>query len=155
MNEEYKYTILLIEDNPGDVRLTQEFLKDNKHLNKLFAVFDGDEGMKYLRKEEPYHNEPFPSLVILDLNLPKKNGFEVLKEIKTDKQLKHLPVIILTSSESENDIQQCYDLHANCYISKPVDFENFAKLFNSLIDFWCRMARVPKVIDNKNLFNGQ
>lgn len=155
MNEEQKYTILLIEDNPGDVRLTQEFLKDNKHLNKLFAVFDGDEGIKYLRKQEPYQNEPFPSLVILDLNLPKKNGFEVLKEIKSDKELKHLPVIILTSSEAETDIQLCYDLHANCYISKPVDFEDFAKLFNSLIDFWCRMARVPKALDNKNLFNGQ
>ncbi len=154
MAEEVKYRILLIEDNPGDVRLTQEFLKDNKHLEKLFAVHDGDEGIKYLRKQTPYENEPTPSIVILDLNLPKKNGFEVLKEIKTDAELRYLPVIILTSSESENDIQQCYDLHANCYISKPVDFESFSKLFNSLIDFWCRMARIPrysdKVLNNHN-----
>jgi DNA-binding response OmpR family regulator len=104
-----------------------------------------------LRKEGVYAEELSPSLVILDLNLPKKNGFEVLKEIKTDTELKYLPVIILTSSESESDIQLCYDLHANCYISKPVDFENFSKLFNSLIDFWCRMARIPINNDRKLL----
>jgi len=154
MAEEVKYRILLIEDNPGDVRLTQEFLKDNRHLEKIFAVYDGDEGMKYLRKEGVYADELTPSLVILDLNLPKKNGFEVLKEIKTDAELKYLPVIILTSSESESDIQLCYDLHANCYISKPVDFESFSKLFNSLIDFWCRMARIPRYSD-KTLNNNQ
>jgi CheY-like chemotaxis protein len=151
MSNGTRYTILLIEDNPGDVRLTQEFLKDNIYLEKIFVVNDGDEGMKYLRKEGVYAEELSPSLVILDLNLPKKNGFEVLKEIKTDTELKYLPVIILTSSESESDIQLCYDLHANCYISKPVDFENFSKLFNSLIDFWCRMARIPINNDRKLL----
>lgn len=149
MSEILKHTVLLIEDNPGDVRLTQEFLSDNPNINKLVAILDGDEGLKYLKQEGIYANEKLPSIVILDLNLPKKNGFEVLKEIKTDLTLKHLPVIVLTSSESETDIQKCYNLHANCYISKPVDFENFSKLFNSLINFWCRIAKVPKTIEKK------
>ena len=144
MSDINKHIILLIEDNPGDVRLTQEFLKGNPHIEKLVAIQDGDEGLQFLKQEGKYKQEELPSIVILDLNLPKKNGFEVLKEIKTDATLRYLPVIVLTSSESEVDILQCYDLHVNCYISKPVDYEKFSLLFNSLINFWCRIARVPK-----------
>ena len=132
MSDINKHIILLIEDNPGDVRLTQEFLKGNPHIEKLVAIQDGDEGLQFLKQEGKYKQEELPSIVILDLNLTKKNGFEVLKEIKTDATLRYLPVIVLTSSESEVDILQCYDLHVNCYISKPVDYEKFSLLFNSL-----------------------
>ena len=143
MPEQNKYHILLVEDNPGDVRLTQEFIKDNPLLDTFSAVPDGEQAMKYLRCEPPYADATIPNLIILDLNLPKKNGFEVLEEIKTDAHLKHIPVIVLTSSESDVDILKCYDLYANCYISKPVDYEVFVRQFSMLLDFWCRVAHIP------------
>jgi two-component system, chemotaxis family, response regulator Rcp1 len=150
MSEEIsKYEILLVEDNPGDVRLTMELLKNHPYLENLQIVYDGEEAIRFLRKQDKYSETTTPNLVILDLNLPKKNGLEVLKEIKSDKELKHIPVIVLTSSEAETDIMNSYELYANCYITKPVDFQTFAKQFNILLDFWCRLARIPKNVEKK------
>jgi two-component system, chemotaxis family, response regulator Rcp1 len=145
----YKYNILLVEDNPGDVRLTKEFLYDNPYLNNLEVVFDGEEAIRLLKKTNEYTNAELPNLIILDLNLPKKNGIEVLREIKTDETLKHIPVVVLTSSESDTDIIESYELYANCYISKPVNFENYSLLFNKMLYFWCGLARIPRNIDKK------
>ena len=145
--------ILLVEDNPGDVRLIVEVLKENKVLNNLHVVEDGVEAMAFLRREGKYadarsHPEnrgaPRPDLILLDLNLPKKNGCEVLAEIKQDSNLKRIPVVVLTISEAEQDILRTYDLHANCYITKPVDLEQFIKVVKSIEDFWLTIVKLPK-----------
>jgi CheY-like chemotaxis protein len=136
--------ILLVEDNPGDVRLTREALKDSKLNNNLHVVNDGLEALAFLRKEGKYINAPRPDLILLDLNLPKKNGRDVLTEIKEDPDLKRIPVVILTTSSAEEDIIKSYNSHANCYITKPVDFEQFIKVVKKIEDFWFTIVKLPK-----------
>jgi len=135
--------ILLIEDNPGDVRLTIEALKESKILNNLHVAVDGIEAMSYLNREGKFKDEPRPDLIILDLNLPKKDGREVLEEIKEDESLKKIPVVILTTSEAEQDIIKSYELHANCYITKPVNMDQFIKVVKSIGDFWFSIVILP------------
>ena len=135
--------ILLIEDNPGDVRLTIEALKESKIINNLNVVYDGIEALSYLQKEGIYKDKPRPDLIILDLNLPKKDGREVLGEIKSEDSLKQIPIVILTTSEAEEDIIKSYELHANCYITKPVNMEQFIKVVKSVGDFWFSIVMLP------------
>ncbi|HIE43804.1 MAG TPA: response regulator [Candidatus Omnitrophica bacterium] len=135
--------ILLVEDNPGDVRLTQEALKDAKMLNELHVVEDGEETLAFLRQEGKYADAPRPDIILLDLNLPRKDGREVLAELKKDEDLKSIPVVILTTSKAEEDILKTYDLHANCYITKPVDMEQFIKIVKSIKDFWLTIVKLP------------
>jgi len=135
--------ILLVEDNPGDVRLTREALKEGGILTNLSVVQDGVEALAYLRQVEPYAGQIRPDLVLLDLNLPRKNGNEVLREIKLDGDLRRIPVVILTTSKAERDVFKSYDLHANCYIHKPVDFEQFTKAVRSIEDFWFSLVMLP------------
>jgi chemotaxis family two-component system response regulator Rcp1 len=135
--------ILLVEDNPGDVRLTVEALRDSKVQNKLYVTKDGMEATAFLRGEGRYADAPRPDLILLDLNLPKKNGPEVLAEIKEDPALKHIPVVILTSSKAEEDIIKTYNLHANCYINKPIDLEQFMMVVKSIRDFWLTIVKLP------------
>lgn len=135
--------ILLIEDNPGDVRLTIEALKESKIINNLHVVDDGIEAMSYLKKERIYKDMPRHDLIILDLNMPKKDGREVLGELKSDDWLKQIPIIILTTSEAEEDIIKSYELHANCYITKPVNMEQFIKVVKSVGVFWFSIVMLP------------
>ena len=135
--------ILLVEDNPGDARLAQEALKDSKMINKLHHVEDGVEAMAFLRKQGRFKGVPRPDLILLDLNLPKKDGREVLKEIKDDENLRRIPVVILTISRDEEDVLRTYNLHANCFITKPIDLNQFMKV-KSIEDFWLSIVRLPK-----------
>ena len=135
--------ILLIEDNPGDVRLTLEALKESKIINNLQVVEDGIEALSYLKKDGNYKDKPRPDLIILDLNLPKKDGREVLGEIKSEDSLKQIPIVILTTSEAEEDIIKSYELHANCYITKPVNMEQFVKVVKSVGEFWFSIVMLP------------
>jgi two-component system, chemotaxis family, response regulator Rcp1 len=135
--------VLLVEDNPGDVRLTKEALKEGKLLNQLTVVGDGVEALSFLRKEGRYADALQPELILLDLNLPKKDGREVLAEIKADPNLRRIPVVVLTTSSSEEDILKIYDLHANCYITKPVDLEQFMRVVKSIEDFWVSVVKLP------------
>lgn len=135
--------ILLVEDSPGDARLTKEALKEGKVLNNLNVVGDGVEALAFLRKEGPYVNTTRPDLILLDLNLPKKDGREVLAAIKNDPDLKRIPVVILTTSSAEKDVLKSYDLHANCYVTKPVDFEQFITVVKSVEDFWLTVVKLP------------
>lgn len=135
--------ILLVEDNPADVRLTKEALKEEKVYNNLSIVTDGVEAMTFLHKEGMHAKAPRPDLILLDLNLPKKDGREVLKEIKSDDHLKSIPVVILTASKSEEDVLKTYNLHANCYITKPVDLKQFIKVTQTIHDFWLTIVRLP------------
>ncbi len=135
--------ILLVEDNPGDVRLTQEALHDGKVRNHMIVVQDGEEAMEYLRHVGAYAQSAHPDLILLDLNLPKMNGFEVLEEIKNDPELRRIPVVVLTTSQAEQDIMQSYDLHANAYVSKPVNLEQFILVVKSIEDFWLEIVKLP------------
>jgi len=135
--------ILLVEDNPGDVRLTVEALRDAKILNNLNVVTDGAEALAFLRREGKYADVRRPELILLDLNLPKKDGREVLAEIKGSENLKAIPVVILTSSSAEQDIVKSYSLHANCYITKPVDLDQFIKVVKSIENFWLTVVKLP------------
>ena len=135
--------ILMVEDNPGDVRLTQEVLKDAKVSNTLRVVEDGAAALDFLYRRNGYGDAPRPDLILLDLNLPKKNGREVLEEIKQDPDLKMIPVVILTTSQAEEDIVRAYSLHANCYITKPVDFAQFTKIVRTIEDFWLSIVTLP------------
>lgn len=135
--------ILLVEDNPGDARLTQEALRDAKIHNRLHTVIDGVGALKFLRCQGEYAKAPRPDLILLDLNLPKKSGREVLAEIKADPALRSIPVIVLTTSRSEEDILRAYDLHANCFITKPVDFAQFAVIVQHIEEFWFSIVRLP------------
>ena len=135
--------VLLVEDNPGDVRLTKEVLKEGKLLNQVTVVGDGVEALSFLRRQGQYANAVQPELILLDLNLPKKDGREVLAEIKTDPGLRRIPVVILTTSSAEDDILRTYDLHANCYITKPVDLEQFMRVVKSIEDFWASVVKLP------------
>jgi CheY-like chemotaxis protein len=135
--------ILLIEDSGADVRLTKEALKEGKVLNNLNVVANGVEAMDFLRRKGKYADSPHPDLILLDLNLPKKNGCEVLGEIKQDPDLKRIPVVVLTISKSEEDIMKSYNLHANCYISKPVGLDKFIEVVKSVEDFWLTIVKLP------------
>lgn len=135
--------ILLVEDNDGDARLAQEAMKDAKVLNHIDRVVDGVEAMAYLRKQGKYTKAIRPDLVLLDLNLPRKDGREVLEEIKTDPDLRRIPVVILTVSKAEEDIVRTYNLHANCYIQKPVDLARFLEVVKSIESFWLTIVQLP------------
>jgi two-component system, chemotaxis family, response regulator Rcp1 len=135
--------VLLVEDSPGDVRLTREALKDAKVQISLHVASDGAEAIAFLMREGKHAHAPRPDLILLDLNLPRKDGREVLKEIKEHASLKSIPVVILTTSESEADILRSYQLHANCYISKPVDLEGFLKVVQSIDSFWLSVVKLP------------
>jgi len=135
--------ILLVEDNPGDVRLTQEAFKEGRVLNKLHVTRDGVEAMEFLRQKGNYAKVSRPDIILLDLNLPKKDGREVLAEIKADKDLKRIPVVILTVSQAEEDILKSYDLNANCYIIKPIDLEQFIRAVKLIEDFWLTIVTLP------------
>lgn len=135
--------ILLVEDNPGDVRLAREALKENKVRNNLHVIEDGESAMEFLRKQGKYQNATRPDLILLDLNLPKKDGREVLAEVKADTDLKRIPVVMLTISKAEEDIIRAYDSHVNCYITKPIDLDQFIKVVRSVEDFWLTIVKLP------------
>jgi CheY-like chemotaxis protein len=135
--------ILLVEDNPGDVRLTIEALKEGRVHNSLSVARDGVEALAFLRRQGPHANAARPDLILLDLNLPRKDGREVLAEIKEDPSLRRIPVVVLTTSKAEEDILRTYDLHANCYIAKPVDLDQFISVVRSIDDFWLSVVRLP------------
>ncbi|HAD81685.1 MAG: response regulator [Candidatus Edwardsbacteria bacterium RIFOXYD12_FULL_50_11] len=135
--------VLLVEDSPADVRLTKEALKEEKLHITLQVVNDGVEAMEYLRQEGKYSKAVRPDLILLDLNLPKKDGREVLKEIKGDDNLRSIPVVVLTTSKSEADIIKVYDLHANCYITKPLDLNQFSTVVKSIENFWLTIVKLP------------
>ena len=136
--------ILLVEDNPGDVRLTQEVLRDGKVRNNMSVVMDGVDAISFLQQTGEYAGAPRPDIILLDLNLPKKDGREVLADIKADPDLKHIPVVVLTTSSAEQDIFRSYDLHANCYITKPVDLDQFIRVIRSIEDFWLTIVKLPR-----------
>ena len=135
--------ILLVEDNPGDVHLTKEALKDAKVRNVMTVARDGEEAMDILRKQGDFTNTPRPDLILLDLKLPKKDGREVLAEVKADENLKRIPVVILTTSKEEEDILRAYNLHANCYITKPVELDKFIEVVRLIEDFWLTIVKLP------------
>ncbi|MBC7460317.1 MAG: response regulator [Thermoleophilia bacterium] len=135
--------ILLVEDNPGDVRLTREGLKAAKLVNNLSVVNDGLSALKLLRREGEYADAARPDLVLLDLNLPGFSGLEVLKELKSDPELRALPVVVLSSSDAERDIARSYDLHANCYVTKPIDFVQFVDVVSAIEQFWFSIVKLP------------
>jgi two-component system, chemotaxis family, response regulator Rcp1 len=136
--------ILLVEDNPGDARLTREALRDGKVRNRLHVVPDGVEAMAFLRRQGQYAEAPRPDLVLLDLNLPRKSGREVLAEVKSDPELARIPVVVLTTSKADEDVAKAYEYHANCYITKPVDFEQFITVVRSIEEFWFTIVRLPR-----------
>jgi CheY-like chemotaxis protein len=136
--------ILLVEDNPGDVRLMVEALKETRIPSRLHLAEDGVQAMSFLRRKGAHVKAPRPDLVLLDLNLPKKDGREVLAEIKDDPKLRSIPVVVLTTSQSESDVVRSYELHANCYISKPVGLENFIRVIQSIEGFWLETVRLPE-----------
>lgn len=135
--------ILLVEDNPGDVELVREAFSDGTLRKRLHTAFDGIQAMRFLRREEEFSQERRPDLVILDLNLPRKSGREVLMDMKSDPELRFIPVIVLTSSESQEDVDQSYRLHANCYVAKPIDLEQFLSVIRSIEEFWLTVVKLP------------
>ena len=135
--------ILLVEDNPGDVRLTQEALKEGKVYSNLHWAKDGVEALEFLKREGKHANAPRPDIILLDLNLPKKDGREVLAVIKRDAELKQIPVVVLTTSKAEEDVLKSYELHANCYVTKPVDLEKFIQVVQSIDRFWLTVVTLP------------
>ena len=135
--------ILLVEDNPGDARLTQEVLRGGKLSNHLSVIADGESALQYLRRRGEYHDRPKPDLVLLDLNLPGKDGREVLGEMKADPALRRIPVVVLTTSDAEADLLKSYDLYANCYIVKPIDLEQFVDVIRGIENFWLSIANLP------------
>lgn len=140
----HPFEILLVEDNPGDVFLTQEALREGSFAHRLSVAEDGEQAMCFLRREGKYRNAPRPDLILMDLNLPKKDGREVLAEVKNDPGLRHIPVIVLTMSEADQDIARAYRLHANCYLTKPIQMDDFWKMIRSVEDFWLNIVRLPK-----------
>lgn len=142
MNEE-RVRILLVEDNPGDARLTKEVFLECKVANQLDVVQDGEAALRFLRRQEPYSHAKMPDLILLDLNLPRKTGQEVLEEIKKDPLLKKIPVVVLTTSEAEKDIVKTYNLNANCYINKPVNFDQFIEVVRLIEGFWLSIVKLP------------
>jgi two-component system, chemotaxis family, response regulator Rcp1 len=138
-----RFEVLLVEDNPGDVFLTQEAFREGQVRLRLSVVGDGEEALRYLRREGPFEDAPRPDLVLMDLNLPKKDGRELLAELKQDVDLRQIPVIILTTSESQQDVWRAYKLHANCYLTKPLEVDSFMRKIKSIEDFWLSVARLP------------
>jgi chemotaxis family two-component system response regulator Rcp1 len=136
--------ILLVEDNEADIRLTREVLADGRYLNSLHVARDGEEAMEYLRRRGRYEGSPRPDIILLDLNLPRKDGREVLAELKADEELRRIPVVILTTSRAEADVLNTYSHFANCYIVKPVDLSQFIAVVRSIEDFWLRIVCLPK-----------
>ena len=139
--------ILLVEDNPGDARLAAEALKENKVRNNLYHVKDSVEAMRFLRRQAEYADAPLPDLVLLDLNLPRKDGHEVLKEMKGDAKLRLIPVVVLTTSAAERDLIKSYNLHANAYVVKPIDLERFIEVVQSIEVFWFTIVKLPPNVD--------
>lgn len=135
--------ILLVEDNPGDIRLTEEALEDAKVRNNLRVARTGLEAVNYLRRKGDFGEAPRPDLILLDLNLPEKSGLDVLSEIKADENLRRIPVVVLTSSAAEEDVLKAYNLNANCYITKPVDLDQFIRVVRSIEDFWFSIVKLP------------
>jgi CheY-like chemotaxis protein len=135
--------ILLVEDNPADARLIKEVFKDTNVNNKIHVAKDGVEAMEFLNKINEYSDAPKPDIILLDLNLPRKDGREVLREVKEDEDLKSIPIVILTTSSAKEDVIKTYRNHANCYITKPVDFDQFLKVINAIEDFWLKIVRLP------------
>lgn len=136
--------ILMVEDNPDDVDLTREALRDAKVVVDMSVMKDGVEAMAYLRREGSYAQAPRPDLILLDLNMPRKDGREVLADIKADPDLRRIPVVVLTTSQAEEDVLKAYDLHVNCYIAKPVDFEQFIKVVKAIEGFWFSVVTLPR-----------
>ena len=136
--------ILLVEDNPGDARLAQEALKESKVHNNLHHVADGVEALRFLRREDQYADAPPPDLILLDLNLPRKDGREVLAEVKEDPDLRLIPVVVLTTSEAERDLIKSYDLHANAYVVKPIDLDRFIEIVHAIEHFWFSVVKLPQ-----------
>lgn len=136
--------ILLVEDNPGDARLTIEAMREAKVRNKIHIVEDGVQAMQFLRREGTYADARRPDLILLDLNLPKKDGREVLAEVKADPALRRIPVVVLTTSSADEDVLRAYDLHANCYVTKPVDLTQFMKIVSQIEEFWVKVVILPK-----------
>jgi two-component system, chemotaxis family, response regulator Rcp1 len=143
VDENRPVEILLVEDNPGDERLTREALKEGKVYSNLHWVKDGVEAMEFLRRQGKYASVPRPDIILLDLNLPKKDGREVLQDIKNDAELKRIPVVVLTTSKAEEDVLRTYNLHANCYVTKPVDLEKFIVVVKSIDVFWLTVVTLP------------
>lgn len=135
--------VLLVEDNPGDVRLTKEALREGKVENHIHVVPDGVEALAYLRQEREYADATRPDLILLDLNLPRMDGRDVLREVKGDPNLRNIPIVVLTSSQAEQDIVRAYDLHANCYVTKPVDLDQFITVVQSIESFWFAVVKLP------------
>ncbi|HIY41803.1 MAG TPA: response regulator [Candidatus Nocardiopsis merdipullorum] len=136
--------VLLVEDDPGDVLMTQEAFEEHKVGNRLHVVPDGVEALRFLRREDEFADAPRPHLILLDLNLPRKDGREVLEEIKSDDELAHIPVVVLTTSEAEEDVVRSYRLHANAYVPKPVDFDQFIQVVRKIDDFFVTIVRLPQ-----------
>ncbi len=143
MSHQQPVRILLVEDNPGDVRLTKEALKDSYIQTRLHVVTDGVEAIDFLRRHGRFENAPTPDLILLDLNLPRRSGREVLVDVKSDPQLRRIPVMILSTSQAESDVQFSYDNHANCYIRKPMEFESFFEIVRAIEQFWCSVVSLP------------
>lgn len=135
--------ILIVDDSPGDVGLVEEAFRDWRLTNHLSVVEDGEDALRYLRKEPPYNYVPTPDLILLDLNLPKKDGRSVLAEIKQDERLRSIPVVVLTTSDAEQDVLRAYQLHANCYMTKPVHMDDFLKKIHAIENFWLTLVRLP------------
>jgi CheY-like chemotaxis protein len=142
-NESRRIEILLVEDNPGDARLTQEAMRAAKMTNILHVVEDGLEAMEFLRRRSRFKDAPRPDLILLDLNLPKKDGRSVLAEVKNDPDLRRIPVVVLTTSRSEEDVMQAYDLHANAYVTKPVSLDQFMRIVALIDEFWLNVVTLP------------
>jgi two-component system, chemotaxis family, response regulator Rcp1 len=135
--------ILIVEDNPADARLVREVMRDSKVLNEIHWVPDGVEALAFLRRQGKYPNAPRPNLIFLDLNMPRKDGREVLREIKDDDSLRRIPIVVMTSSQAEEDVARAYDQHANCYVRKPIDFEQFHSVVKTLENFWFATVELP------------
>jgi two-component system, chemotaxis family, response regulator Rcp1 len=135
--------ILLVEDSPGDVTLTIEALRDAKVANNLHVARDGEEALRFLRQEGEFADRPRPDLILLDLNMPRKDGREVLADLKADDELKRIPVVVLTTSQSEDDVAAAYNLSANCYVAKPVDLDQFLGVVRAIDDFWLSLVKLP------------
>lgn len=144
MPDQAPIDVLLVEDDPGDVLMTREAFEENKVANRLAVVSDGAEAMQYLRREGEYADAPVPDLVLLDLNLPRMDGREVLAAMKSDETLRSIPVVVLTTSEAEEDVLRSYSLHANAYVTKPVDFSRFIEVVRQIDDFFVSVVRLPR-----------
>lgn len=137
------HTLLLVEDSPADIRLAQEVLRDAGFVHELLVARDGEQALRLLRREAEFAAAPTPDLILLDLNLPRKDGREVLREIKQDPKLRQIPVLVLSTSRADSDVRACYDAHANCYLAKPVDLAEFGRLAMLIRDFWLGMVQLP------------